>query len=231
MKVKGSVELVSTRGLKHKFFHACVTQRRKKNWIKQIFDSQYKVTKEQVDIEEAFKRHHEDVFKSTTPANEKNEACLQFIAAWVTVEMKEILQQEFTITEVEAIVQQMGPLESLGLDGFRACFYQTYWSIVDDEVCNEVLNFLRGGAMEKSLNFNFIALIPKVKTPETRIEYIHISLCNIFYKIIAKTLANRLKKVLPAIISSHQNVFISRRLISDNIMVAYEALHSMKTRQ
>ena len=78
------------------------------------------------------------------------------------------------------------------------------------------------------LNHTFITLIPKTKNHKKVTEYRPISLCNVFYKIFSKVLANRLKRVLPQIISEHQSAFIKGRLIIDNILVAFKTLHYMK---
>ena len=49
------------------------------------------------------------------------------------------------------------------------------------------------------------------------------------YKIISKAIANRLKPFLNSIVSEAQSAFTADRLITDNILIAFESLHYMKT--
>ena len=64
-----------------------------------------------------------------------------------------------------------------------------------------VLFCLNSGSLFLGLNHTFISLIPKVKNLEYVTKFRPIAICNILYKLVSKVLANKLKKVLPHIIS------------------------------
>lgn len=76
-------------------------------------------------------------------------------------------------------------------------------------------------------NFNetHIVLIPKVKEPKRVNDFRPISLRNVVFRITSKIIANRLKKILPSIISDTQSAFVHGMLIIDNVLVALETMH------
>ena len=69
------------------------------------------------------------------------------------------------------------------------------------------------------------------KSSESMKDLRPISLCNVVYKLVFKALANRLKHILPDIISPNQSAFVLGRLITDNIMLAYECTHFMQNKR
>lgn len=93
-----------------------------------------------------------------------------------------------------------------------------------------VRDFFRTGCFDLEINFTHIALASKKANSNKVSDFRPISLCNVVYKILSKVLANRLKATLPHIISGNQLAFIPGRMISDNILAAYETLHIMHSR-
>ena len=129
------------------------------------------------------------------------EECLNTIPHKVTSEMQEYLSIDYSADEIKAALFQMGPTKAHGPDGMNALFYQKFWYIVGDDVITAMLDFLNSGLMLLEINYTHIVLIPKIKVPKKILDYRPISLYNVIYKIISKVLANRLKFILPYLIS------------------------------
>ena len=81
------------------------------------------------------------------------------------------------------------------------------------------------------MNFTHIVFIPKKNDLQYITEFRPISLSNVVSRIISKVLANRIKSILPNVISDVQSASILDRLITDNTTVAFEMLHRMRNRR
>ena len=143
-------------------------------------------------------------------------------------EMNAAQCKEFKACKVISALQQMAPLKEPGPDGMLPLFYQHFWSTVNHDFTSSILSWLNSGTIPFPLNHIFITLVLKINSPEYAHQFRPINLCNVLYKIYSKVLANRLKQILPSIITEHQSAFIQERLILDNILVAFETLHNMK---
>lgn len=94
-----------------------------------------------------------------------------------------------------------------------------------------MLSALNFGHVLTKMNFTHILLIPKRKDPQAMSDYRPISLSNVVSRIVSKVLANKVKPILPNIISGSQSAFVPNRLITNNTAVAYEMLHRLQNRR
>ena len=125
----------------------------------------------------------------------------------------------------------MLPTKAPDPDGISAILFQKYWVIVGNDVICMVLNVLNSNMSMVEINKTNITLVPKIKNPTKMIDFRPISLCNVVYKLISKVSANRLKIILPQIISENQSAFLSGRLITDNVLVAFELMHYLERKK
>ncbi|KAK2422548.1 hypothetical protein QL285_033075 [Trifolium repens] len=181
-----------------KFFHSKANQRKKVNEIKRLKDVHGCWWHGEENVERIFVDYFTEMFTSSDPI-EVEKTC-EVVAGKLNVDQVMWCSQPFSREEVEEAIYQMHPLKAPGPDGLPALFYQKYWNIVGTEVCKLVLDILNNSTSPKSVNNTFIVLIPKCKNPNSPKDFRPISLCNVIMKIVTKTIANRLKSILPDII-------------------------------
>jgi hypothetical protein len=154
---------------------------------------------------------------------------LDAIPEKITEDMNFDLCKSYSDEEIQTTLFQIRPTKAQRPDGFPTLFYQTHWEFFKSEICVAVRGFLEGDTIPEGLCDSIIVLIPKVTNPTNLKKKIcHISLCNVLYKIASKVLANRLKLILPEVISEQQSAFVPGMLITNNALVAYECMHTTR---
>ena len=136
---------------------------------------------------------------------------------------------KLTFEECGLALKNMKNETSPGSDGFTVEFYKFFWKDL-------------GGFLFRSLNTGYdmqhfsefqsqgiITCIPKEDKDRKFINnWRPISLLNVDYKIASASIANRVKKVLPLIISDSQKGFMKGRFIGENTRLLYDLMQYLE---
>jgi len=105
-----------------------------------------------------------------------------------------------------------------GTDGFSAEFYKFFWSDLGTQMTASFNYAFQKGLLSISQKRGIISLIPKENKYKTLLENLRpISLLNVDCKILTKSIAKRLEKVVPKITHSDQTGHIKGRFIGENV--------------
>eukprot|EP00253_Pinus_taeda_P035953 PITA_35953 len=185
---------------KNKFFHRTTVQRRMHNSIPFIQTQGGAKIESHEEIEKEFLKHFAQVH--TEPEGDRRPTIARItnnVPKIIIEEHNELLLRPILMQEVDDAMSQLKE-ESRNL----------HWLL-------------------PSLNSTFIALIPKEEDFITPNKYRPIALCNVIYKVISKVIPNRLKPLLPLLISPEQSSYVEGQKILDGIILTHDIIHSLKT--
>lgn len=136
-----------------------------------------------------------------------------------------MLDQDLTIDELKSALFSMPNNKTPGCDGLPAEIYKILWPQIAEEYFLMTKAVIMEGKMSKSAKCGVITLMPKKGKDELYLKnWRSLTMLNVDYKILAKALATRIKKVLPSIIDEDQTGFMSERNIVNNIRKSMEML-------
>ncbi|PNX79707.1 cysteine-rich receptor-like protein kinase, partial [Trifolium pratense] len=203
-----------------KYFHSVLASRSRRNAIS-VIQVEGSTLEDVAHIRQAVFSHFASHFKTSTEERPGVDN-LQFKR--LNYVEGSSLTKPFTETEVKSAVWDCDSYKSPGPDGINFGFIKDFWAELRGDVMRFISDFHRNGKLAKGINSTFIALIPKIDSPQRLNDFRPISLVGSLYKILAKVLANRLRLVIGSVISESQTAFVKNRQILDGILIANEVV-------
>lgn len=110
------------------------------------------------------------------------------------------LEVAFLEDEIKEGVFGMAKDKSPSPDGFSMLFYQECWEIIKGDLVKVFKEFFESDIINLGVNITFLVLIPKKEGTVELNDFRPISLVIILYKIIAKVLSSRVRKVMEKVV-------------------------------
>jgi exonuclease III len=177
------------------------------------------------DMLQETKDYYQTLYKEKEVTNVKLEDYVSTLPK-LTQEEAAMLEGYITVDEAGQVLKNMSNGKSPGTDGMTVDFFKFFWKQLKIFVVRSINEGFDNKQMSITQREGIIICIPKGDKPR---EYLKnwrpISLLNVAYKIGSSCIANRIKTVLPKLISEDQTGFVPGRYIGDNLRLLYDITH------
>ena len=207
------------------FYHRQVRTRLYQNQVIFLQDDYGNVVNSKEDIMNLVVSYYENLFGGVSPSTASSlEDLSQLISYRCSASVKESLEAPFTSLDIQSAFFSLPRNKAPGPDGYPAEFFTHRWKAVGPDLIMAIQQFFSSGKMLQQWNATILTLIHKKKNAVLVSDFRPISCCNTVYKVISKLLANRLKQILPSVISNTQSAFIPGRLLVENVLMGTELI-------
>ena len=148
----------------------------------------------------------------------------------LNIEESNKIEGLISVTELSNSLSKMNNNKTPGLDGFPVDFYKVFWIKIKWFVLRAINESYKNKILPLSMRQVIITSIPKGDKPREFLKnWRPISLLNVSYKLASSAIANRIKSVLPSIISETQTGFLQERYIGESTRLIYDIMNHCET--
>ena len=185
------------------------------------------------DILNECKNFYQKLYKNQNTCSDTQKQLLQQIKPKMSDTQNQNLTKQIQIIGIQQALQTMENGKSPGIDGNPVEFYKEFFDLLKKDF-QDIFNYVlfQQKTTPKTWKQEIISLIPKQTEKLNSLKYWRlISLLCTDYKILTKILSNRLKQILPDIISQEQNCSIPQRTIFNNLFLIRDLIKYQKEKK
>ncbi|MES9882662.1 MAG: reverse transcriptase domain-containing protein [Sedimenticola sp.] len=215
-KVRAKIKTLETEEIPSNYFNKIEKRRCNKKTVRNIKYNNKEFTKSE-DILNCFRSFYSDLYTEEAIDGEVADTFLKDLPQ-LTPEDADSLENDFTIDELSFSLQSMQDGKSPGPDGLTKAFYSKFFGILAPLLLKLTVIIFESGNLSDTQKLSYITLICKNDDKSDDVKFYRpISLLNYDYKIISKSITQRLSTVLGSIIHEDQTCSVKGRTILDNV--------------
>lgn len=134
------------------------------------------------------------------------------------------LEDPFSDQDIKEVVWGCEGFKSHGPDGYNFVFIKNCWHVLKEDITIFVKDFHCKETLSKAITSSFLTLILEKLNPQGLEVYKTIFLVGFLYKILAKLLDFRFKKLIGFLISPCQSSFVPCWKLLDGVLIENEIL-------
>ncbi|CAI5948882.1 unnamed protein product [Closterium sp. NIES-65] len=143
-------------------------------------------------------------------------------------EQSQLLVEDWSEAEVKEALDGMAKGKSPGADGIPKEFFSQHWDSLGGDVLGFAKRFEETTVLPPAALEAVTVLLHKKGAKDQVQNYRPITLLNSTYKLVARVLANRMRKVLHKVISEEQYGFLPGRRLADGVSLIADIVDAAK---
>ena len=213
-----------------RYFYQLENQRQTRNSITELRVKNSTVTSDQT-ILRACREFYRELYSAEPVDTASQDWLLDQLDKSLASEDQAKCEGLLTLSECSEALSQMSTGKSPGADGLPVEFYQHFWSLLGQDLI-DVLNFsFTHGSLSDTQRQGILRLLFKKDNPLDLKNWRPFSLLNTDYKICTKVLPNRLRGVIPLVLSEDQTCGVPDRSIFENLFLIRDTIEFVNHKQ